>query len=464
MTNSNSLSSGQIEQFRNDNRLLVTTLDTMHSIGKPTRVERILVVFIMYLASTARIPFLSSASQADTGLYLDIIRLTGYALSVALILAFHQSWLRGLLGVKAIALLMVLSVASVTWSISPNLTFGQAVVLGGMTALGVYIGSRYAPDQVMRMVVITTTIIAVVSILVVTLLPSFGGTYFGMWRGVFVHKNLLGQTMACGALGWALIGLAEAGQRLLAIVMFSVCSTLVVLSNSITSAVVLVLVLAALPLIRFASEGSMRAFGVLAATGIVVPIVITNFDRTMEPLLLEAGRDPSLTGRTRIWASAIDAIRERPLLGYGHSAYWLDADVARRMEQELYWSPPYAHNGYLDLFLSVGVVGFLLFMLSLIASGRNALTYARMSDGNSGSSFPAAFLLFFVLYNSAESITGVQTGYVWILYVAVSVSLAMTVQDGHRSCGAEEHTIDETGTSMTSNRSTCNRSHLTSAS
>lgn len=393
-----------------------------------TRVEKCLVVFVMYLASTARIPLISSAYENEPGLFLSFLRMLGYLVTFGLIAAFYQSWIRGILKAKAIALLVALSVASVTWSISPATTLMQAVVLTGMTALGIYIGSRFNPNDLLYMVMATTAIIAGMSILAVALDPGFGGVESGgIWRGVFVHKNLLGQTMACGALASAIVSLSQPRLRRLAAGTFLACTFLTFLSNSMTSSTVLVLVLMSIPLLRLASAGSVRAVVVLVALVALAPVLFSNLDRMLGPLLSSIGRDTTLTGRTDVWAAAIEAIGQRPLLGYGHSAFWLNPSVAWKMEVDLYWAPPEAHNGYLDLFLAVGSIGFVIFIFSLIASVRHAFSYMRRSGGKMDSAYPAAFLLFFIIYNSTESITGVQSGFLWILYVAVSVNLAVTM-------------------------------------
>ena len=392
-----------------------------------SRLEWYLVVLVMYLASTARIPLLSTAYSSS--ILMSFARYLGYLVALGLVVSFYQSWIRGLFRVKAIALLVVLSVVSTIWSISPATTLFQGVVLAGMTALGIYIGARFAPDDIRSIVATVTVIIAVVSILAVVLVPGFGGVTEAGWRGVFVHKNLLGQAMACGALAWSVIAIDEPRIRLRALAMFLMCCGMIFLSNSITSAVVLILTLAAFPLVRLASKGSIRALALLLTVAVIVPALIGNSDWVIEPVLRETGRDSTLTGRTDVWSWAVGAICERPIWGYGYSAYWLNPDVARDVARHLYWPPPSAHNGYLDLFLSVGMVGFAIFMISLLSTAKHALAYLRMGKGTYSNIFAAVFILMFVSYNAAESITGVQAGFLWILYVAVSVSVALHTHD-----------------------------------
>jgi O-antigen ligase len=66
----------------------------------------------------------------------------------------------------------------------------------------------------------------------------------------------------------------------------------------------------------------------------------------------------TLNDRTRVWAAAIEAIRARPILGYG---YIVGAKNALRDHWKYtHWIPPHAHNEYIHAFLSGGILAALL--------------------------------------------------------------------------------------------------------
>jgi O-antigen ligase len=70
------------------------------------------------------------------------------------------------------------------------------------------------------------------------------------------------------------------------------------------------------------------------------------------------GKDPSLTGRTEIWAWAIFNIHLKPLLGWGYLAFWTRQNpAAMQIADALHWEAPQAHNGLLEMLLFVGLVG-----------------------------------------------------------------------------------------------------------
>ncbi|WP_049558612.1 O-antigen ligase family protein, partial [Limnoraphis robusta] len=70
------------------------------------------------------------------------------------------------------------------------------------------------------------------------------------------------------------------------------------------------------------------------------------------------GKDPSLTGRTDLWAWAREMIDKRPWLGYGYTAFWQGLDGGSAyIIRAARWPVPYSHNGILDLWLDIGLLG-----------------------------------------------------------------------------------------------------------
>ncbi|UJB69157.1 O-antigen ligase family protein [Acaryochloris sp. 'Moss Beach'] len=86
----------------------------------------------------------------------------------------------------------------------------------------------------------------------------------------------------------------------------------------------------------------------------------------MDSLLISAGKDPSLTGRTDLWVWALDDIGKRPWLGYGYGAFWQDfSSKAALIRYAAGWQVPSAHNGLLDLLLDLGILGVFILTLGI---------------------------------------------------------------------------------------------------
>ena len=80
------------------------------------------------------------------------------------------------------------------------------------------------------------------------------------------------------------------------------------------------------------------------------------------------GRNPDLTGRTNIW-NAVLSIHTNPLVGTGYESFWLGPRLLK------VWAKAggglnEAHNGYLEVYLNLGLIGLFLLGGFLISSYR----------------------------------------------------------------------------------------------
>jgi len=132
------------------------------------------------------------------------------------------------------------------------------------------------------------------------------------------------------------------------------------------------------------------------------------------------GKDPTLTDRTKVWALALQ-LQDDPVLGAGYDSFWM-GDRLREIWSHYWWHPIQAHNGYLETYLSLGLVGLGL-MLALIISaflrGQRALL-----AGNDFGRFRVGFVTAFVLYNWTEAAFK-ATHPVWFVFYIVAIDYAL---------------------------------------
>jgi exopolysaccharide production protein ExoQ len=132
-------------------------------------------------------------------------------------------------------------------------------------------------------------------------------------------------------------------------------------------------------------------------------------------LLTTVGRDATLTGRTDIWRDAL-AVSNNPLLGAGFESFWLTGplDIGRKYHVNE------AHNGYLELYLNLGLIGVTLMLGIVVAGFRNVLaTLGR--DPVLG----ALWLSFFVIgltYNLSEAGFRMMNP-VWICFLLAATAV-----------------------------------------
>jgi O-antigen ligase len=138
-------------------------------------------------------------------------------------------------------------------------------------------------------------------------------------------------------------------------------------------------------------------------------------------IILMLGRDPDLTGRTQIWENYLSLVRN-PIVGYGYESFYESARVQDIIESELSGHSSYLsmHNGYLEMYLNLGITG-VLFVLGWILSGLKKVQ--RQLETN----YPAAmlrlgFIVVVFLYNWTEAtFAGVSNMWFLLLFAAMSV-------------------------------------------
>jgi O-antigen ligase len=90
------------------------------------------------------------------------------------------------------------------------------------------------------------------------------------------------------------------------------------------------------------------------------------------------GRNPTLTGRTEIWALVIKLVHN-PLVGTGFESFWLGSRL-EAMQRHMRGLNE-AHNGYLETYISLGWVGVLLLAVMIVTGYRNMIaTFRRNPD------------------------------------------------------------------------------------
>ena len=110
----------------------------------------------------------------------------------------------------------------------------------------------------------------------------------------------------------------------------------------------------------------MFAFGPLALLGfITVGSMVSDAARSLLALL---PIDPTFTGRTEVWRYALDTILVNPLKGMASRRTGIPEGVRYSGENYTRWMVEVgtSHNGYVDLALTTGLPGLVLFILAFL--------------------------------------------------------------------------------------------------
>lgn len=390
-------------------------------------------VFVFLLASTgALIPLLrqkgDSASDISGGDPItQAIWLGVYAVVFCLIAMRWRQFINVLTRDKLLLLLVVVALCSLFWSVSPEVTLRRSVALVGTTAIGAYLATRYTVGGQLRLLAWALGMAALLSLAFGLLLPSYGISsdplFQGDWQGIYNHKNALGSDMALGAMVFFILTTSSHERRWLTWGGSGLAICLLLLSDSKTAVVVLLCFLVLWPVYRalrwrYTLMVPLLIFVVVLGAGLIT-WVWSNADIVLGSL----GRDATLSGRTELWSLVLDKVWERPWLGYGYSGFW----QGLQGESSYIWlmtgsEVPAADNGFLDLWLDLGLLGLIVFALGFSLAFLRALAWTRIRRTGEGI-WPLAFLTFVLLYSTTESVILKQNNTLWILYVATVLSI-----------------------------------------
>jgi len=348
---------------------------------------------------------------------------TVYLVSVVLLLMRPARPLRLAAKVRLLPVLLLLATASVLWSDTPAVSLRRIAALLGSAIFGLYLATRYPRVSLLRVLLGVSVVGMALSIAVCLALPAYGIDETGAWEGVFDHKNHLGQFMALAAAAWLLHAICFRRSRPLALPLAVASGTLVVLSKSATGIVLLAALLVSLAVIwlwRLDPRATTPVVALILGIGAYGVVQITE---SPDGFLALLGKNATLTGRTQLWDLVGQAIGVRPWLGYGYGGFWLGFDgPSAPIWFAVGWNPPTAHNGFLDLLLDLGAVGFALFALTLLVNIRRAARLVRREPGFDAA-LPLLFLVFLLVSNLTESFLVTYNTLSWVWYVAITIQL-----------------------------------------
>lgn len=388
-----------------------------------------LLMYSMQMVTALIYPHLGeedpNSVSADLHVPIAITQTAIYTCGAFLILVRWKRVLGAARTVWPILLLAALAPMSVAWSTLPMLTLRRSALVMASTWIAIYLGERYTMDKFARLLAQTICLMMIATVVLYFVAPVYvmDVTHQGAWRGLSGHKNNFGEYMALSVVLLLLVRFRQL--QWLRFVFLGMACVLLFLSHSATSLVACALMVAAMPFWRVARlEGKQRV--PIYIVGALIFLQAGYFLARNTALLLQmVGRDPTFTGRTKLWALILTAIQKHPLLGYGFDTFFTGLKgESLSVLVGAGWLVPAAHNGFLELWLGLGLLGLCVFLYAFIQSFRRAIEYIRLEPGPLAF-WPVTYLCFFVLHNMGESDLLTRYTLSFLAFVTISTSLAL---------------------------------------
>lgn len=397
----------------------------------PTWVERMLVLLTVFVIIhelpmdwfRTRDAFLAEQGNPQ----LVVLQLGLMWVGIARVAGWFNWVIRAIQLDATLMALAGLALCSTLWSADPSQTLKEAVILFSVTAYGTYLVLRFPLAEILELLARVFAVSGLLNLGFIIAFPQYGIGANELWDGVFFQKNSLGFTALISIPILIVVGRSGPAWRHLYYLCVPVWFTLLIGSQSKTMLVATLGSCALLFVYRtFRSRRTLRGaflLAVIALSTLTVAVATANIELLADWL----DKDITLTGRVPLWQGLIPIIAEQPYLGYGYKAafggYFSPVHEVWVSEG---WEPSHAHNGILQTWLTLGLVGVIIFLFGYVRATARALTMVASSAG--------AIMLWPLVYlSSALSISITESGVMnsregWLLYVVAVVSAGLHVR------------------------------------
>jgi exopolysaccharide production protein ExoQ len=445
------------------------------AMSAPGPVEKSFAIGLLLLSTGAFINlFLAHgklAFESSAGLpFMQVVWSVLYLCVLFFLIPESRGFLSLVLRGWPFLLLLAITLLSIIWSEEKGLTARRSVALVATTFAGFYLAIRYPFKEQLKLLVVLSKISVVLNFIfgflhIGTAVDSLNGPKYGIfvqrfstgilgfareilpaltgcckwydpWYGIFTQRNILGMMMAFSAVVLLLWSRQEPEEKWSAYFWASLCFVLLFLSGSLTGYLSLCATLAVAYLLRKIRLHPQRARRILVASTVMVGIGLYFAASRPESVASFFDRDVTLTGRTTIWGASLLLGLDHAWLGRGYDAFWLgDQGPSGEIRKFAGWDVPSAHNGYLEIWLDLGLCGLAVFFLGFARHLRKSLHYFLRTEEGEGS-WPVLYLAFLALINLSQSALVSPNYFFWILYVVVSARVCMPMAKPTSEAGA----------------------------
>jgi exopolysaccharide production protein ExoQ len=374
---------------------------------------------------------LEEGSALDRNIYLviliaGIIVLIGRRTKIAKILRANTT----------IPLFLFYCLASTAWSDYSFVSFKRWIkLLGDFAMVLIVLTDPDRSSAIKRVLTRVAFILVPVSVLLIKYYPELG-IYYDPWSGrrmvsgVAVDKNMLGMTCLVFGLGvfFQVFSLyldkknRVRTRRLIAQgTILAMVFWLFHQADSMTSFSCFIMgstVIAAMSLSKMARKPGMVH---LLVAGLVGASFSTLFLHIGTGALETMGRNPTLTGRTEIWAGLLQ-FSGNPLIGTGFDSFWLGTRLQRIWAAggQLFGINE-SHNGYLETYLNLGWIGVALLAVFIVAGYRDIMRSLRLDPDVR---IRLAFFVVAVIYNFTEAAFR-ATCSIWFVFLLATTAVPL---------------------------------------
>lgn len=305
------------------------------------------------------------------------------------------------------------------WAYNSGSSFNRSLRLFLFATLALYLVEAYDHRKLFKIIFLALLLSQLMSLLAIIGMPSLSRATDdrGSWRGAMSRKNTLGLISGLTFIfAFFCMKFRFMGPRTALFGMF-LSLLLLLLSNNAGALIGAIISVGLLTYLLLFVRGTPTRRFVALLFGVLFAIVAAVLaDVAGSYVLALFGRSSDLTGRDDVWRFVLTMISYKPLWGYGHSV-WTNPDFQQMVFQALRWQAPNAHNGWLDIWLQLGIPGLAIFALIWIRAVLN-ISYLSIKGRTEAYMLFTTVFLFFSIRSYSETIA-VDPAFSVIFWIAI---------------------------------------------
>jgi O-antigen ligase len=382
----------------------------------------------------------SAAAALEEGNLVDrVIFSLLLLLAIAILVSRGFQWGEFFARNAALMAFLAFALFSVAWSDFPFVTFKKWFRdLGGYAVVLVALSDPRPLESLRTVLRRVCYLLIPLSMVLIKYYPGLGRVY-SVWgtveyAGVSTSKNMLGVICLVSGvflfwdtlLRWPEREQVHIKRTILVNVAFLVMTLwLLHRSRSLTSTICLALGCLIIA-VAHSSVGNNRPglLKVLAPTSFFLYFILAVSFGMAAQLSEAVGRNATMGDRTRIWKILLSA-HTNPVLGTGYQSFWLGSRLEWFAALASGDAVQEAHNGYLAVYLELGLIGLFLICAFLTASYRTICK--RLNHLTPLGSLGLAFWTILLFQDVTEQSFG--GGLLWLVFLTVALTVPDRAED-----------------------------------
>ena len=367
----------------------------------------------------------SSADQSNTKMQITLLSLI--CLGLYCLLRRKINWKEIIKSNLWLIIFLLYITLSISWSDYQLISFKRYIKTFGIIVMVLVIYSEDFPQLALSYILKRVFIFdLLISAVLIFLIPELGVRISSgdpQWVGLTFTKNNLGQ-VAClaGIYFFWVLTKQEVNQKSITNVCLFILSIFLLLgSQSMTSIIVFAM---AFFLFSFFQVNVPPRFTIiiylysiiLAGLSIALLNQIVFQGELIKSIFDAAGKDLTFTGRAGLWKDVLSLASHNLFLGVGYGSFWLD-NLGNSLWDIYIWRPNQAHNGYIDVIASVGILGLAL-LICTIRAGFVSIS-SQFNKNYDFAKIRMVLLVVVLIFNLTESSLCRDNNFLWFIYLLV---------------------------------------------